>query len=89
MGGTCQEEMRVRGERGQGQVWDKKRSDVQRVRKQRYIARGDGELGSHQKVPDASKARSSQYPTGMTGEIPNKGEEELVETISEVRIGPS
>jgi hypothetical protein len=51
---------------------------------QRCVAMGDGELGgSHQKVPDARKARDSQDPTGMTlAEIPNKEEKEPVETIS-------
>ena len=45
---------------------------------------GDRELeGSHQKVPDARKARGSQDPTGMTlAEIPNKGEGEPEEIIS-------
>jgi hypothetical protein len=39
--------------------------------------------GSHQNVPGASKARGSQDPTGMRlAEMPNKGEGELVETIS-------
>jgi hypothetical protein len=37
---------------------------------------------SHQKVPDARKAKGSQGPTSMTlAEIPNKGEREPVETI--------
>ena len=38
---------------------------------------------SHQKIPDARKATGPQVPTVMTlAEIPNKGEIELVETIS-------
>ena len=42
---------------------------------------GDGELGgSHQKVPDARKARGSQDPMTLA-EIPNKGERKPVETI--------
>jgi hypothetical protein len=37
------------------------------------------------KVPDASKARGSQNPMGMTlAEIPNKGERKPVETISRI-----
>jgi len=39
--------------------------------------------GSHRKVPDTRDPRGSQDPTGRTlAEIPNKGEIELVETIS-------
>jgi hypothetical protein len=42
-----------------------------------------GTGGSHQQVPDARKARGSQDTTGMRlVEMPNKGERELVETIS-------
>jgi hypothetical protein len=41
--------------------------------------------GTHQKVPEAKKARGFQDPTGMTlAEIPNKGEREPVETIYRV-----
>ena len=44
---------------------------------------GWGTEGSHQKVPDARKARGSQNPTGMTlAEMPNTGVGELVKTIS-------
>jgi hypothetical protein len=44
---------------------------------------GWGTEGRHQKVPDARKARGSQYLIGMTlAEISNKGEIEPVETIS-------
>ena len=41
-------------------------------------------IGSRQqKIPEVSKARSSQNSTGMTlVEIPNKGEQKAVETIS-------
>jgi hypothetical protein len=54
---------------------------------QRYVANGDGELGggggSNQKVPDVSKARVFQDPTGMTlADISHKGDGEPVETIS-------
>jgi hypothetical protein len=42
-----------------------------------------GTEGSNQKVPDARKARASQYSMGITlAEIPYKGEGEPVETIS-------
>jgi hypothetical protein len=42
-----------------------------------------GTRGSHQKVSDAKKVGGSQDPTGMRiAEMPNKGEGELVETIS-------
>jgi hypothetical protein len=51
---------------------------------QRCVAMGNGEtVGSNQKVPEARKARISQDPKGMTlTEIPHKGWEEPVETIS-------
>jgi hypothetical protein len=41
-----------------------------------------GNRGSHQKVPNTSKARSSQDPTGITlVEIHNKGVQEPIEAI--------
>jgi hypothetical protein len=46
------------------------------------INEGWGTGGSHQKVPDARKARHSQDPMEMTlDEIPNKGKGEPVEII--------
>jgi hypothetical protein len=46
-------------------------------------------MGSHQQVPDARKARSSQDPTGMIfPEMPNKGEGEPVESISRGKARP-
>jgi hypothetical protein len=42
----------------------------------------NGELGYHQNVPDARKARGSQNPTGMLlAELSNKREREPVEII--------
>ena len=42
-----------------------------------------GTGGSHQKVPDARKARVFQDPKGLRlAEMPNKGEGESVENIS-------
>jgi hypothetical protein len=87
VGETWEEERRRRGKREGGRIRFRRRQGkctvVQEI-EQRCVAVRDGELwGSHQKVPDARKARGSQDPTGMTlVEIPNKGEREPVETIS-------
>jgi hypothetical protein len=41
----------------------------------------DGDI--HQEVPDARKGEGSQDPKGMTlAEIPNKGQREIIESIS-------
>ena len=48
-----------------------------------FSQRGWGTQSSHLTVPDARKARGSQYPTGMTlAEIPNKGKIESIEIIA-------
>ena len=48
-----------------------------------FSQRGWGTQSSHLTVPDARKARGSQYPTGLAlAERPNRREREPVETIS-------
>jgi hypothetical protein len=47
-----------------------------------FSQRGWGTQSSHLTVPDARKARGSQYPTGMTlAEIPNSGERDHIQRI--------
>jgi hypothetical protein len=66
-------------------VWGEKGEMYRGVRKlNRGVLQWEwGTGGSHQKVPDARKARGSQDPVGIAlAEVPNKGESEPVETTS-------
>ena len=53
---------------------DGKSTEIQEMEQRCGAVRDEQLVGSHQKVPDAKKARNSQDPLGMTlAEIHNKG----------------